>query len=30
MPIIVFNVDEKDAMLRAVRGEHVGTLVHAG
>ena len=29
MPIIVFNVDEKDAMLRAVRGEHVGTLVHA-
>jgi uridylate kinase len=30
MPIIVFNVDEPNAMLRAVRGEQVGTLVHAG
>ena len=29
MPIIVFDLSEKDAMLRAVRGEHVGTLVHA-
>jgi uridylate kinase len=30
IPIIVFDVDEKDAMVRAVLGEHVGTLVHAG
>ena len=30
IPIIVFDVDEKDAMVRAVRGEHIGTLVHAG
>ena len=30
MPTIVFDVSEKDAMLRAVLGEHVGTLVHAG
>ena len=30
IPIIVFDADEKDAMVRAVRGEHVGTLVHAG
>ena len=29
MPIIVFDLSEKDAMSRAVRGEHVGTLVHA-
>ena len=29
MPIIVFDLSEKDAMLRAVRGEHVGTLVHS-
>jgi len=30
IPIIVFDLSEKDAMVRAVRGEHVGTLVHAG
>ena len=30
MPMIVFDVSEKDAMVRAVMGEHVGTLVHAG
>jgi uridylate kinase len=30
MPTIVFDVSEKDAMVRAVLGEHVGTLVHAG
>jgi uridylate kinase len=30
MPTIVFDVSEKDAMRRAVLGEHVGTLVHAG
>ena len=29
MPIIVYDLSEKDAMSRAVRGEHVGTLVHA-
>ncbi len=29
MPIIVFNLAEPDALVRAVRGEHVGTLVHA-
>ncbi len=29
MPIIVFDVSHEDAMLRAVRGEAVGTLVHA-
>ncbi len=29
MPIIVFDVSREDAMLRAVRGEAVGTLVHA-
>ncbi len=29
MPIIVFDLSQRDAMLRAVRGEHVGTLVHA-
>ena len=30
MPTIVFDISEKDAMVRAVLGEHVGTLVHAG
>jgi uridylate kinase len=30
MPTIVFDVSEKDAMLRAVLGEQVGTFVHAG
>ncbi len=28
--IIVFDISQKDAMLRAAKGEHVGTLVHAG
>jgi uridylate kinase len=27
--IIVFDLSRKDALLRAVRGEHVGTLVHS-
>ncbi len=28
LPIIVFDVSQPDAMLRAAKGEHVGTLVH--
>ena len=28
-PIIVFDLSQKDAMVRAAKGEHVGTLVHA-
>jgi uridylate kinase len=27
--IIVFDLSQKDAMLRAAKGEHVGTLVHS-
>ena len=27
--IIVFDLSQKDAMLRAARGEHIGTLVHS-
>ena len=30
LPTIVFDLSEADAMRRAVLGEHVGTLVHAG
>ena len=29
IPIIVFDVSQPDAMMRAARGEHIGTLVHA-
>jgi uridylate kinase len=29
IPIIVYDLSQRDAMLRAVRGEHVGTLVTA-
>ena len=28
-PIIVFDLSQADALLRAVKGEHVGTLVHS-
>lgn len=28
--IIVFDISQKDAMLRAAKGEHIGTLVHSG
>jgi len=28
-PIIVFDLSQKDAMVRAAKGEHVGTLVHS-
>jgi uridylate kinase len=28
LPIVVFNMDSPDTMLRAARGEHVGTIVH--
>jgi uridylate kinase len=27
IPIIIFDISHKDAMLRAAKGEHVGTLV---
>lgn len=30
IPIIVFDISEKGAMSRAAKGEHIGTLVHAG
>src|SRR5713226_3869551 len=29
IPIIVFDISQPDAMVRAARGEHIGTLVHA-
>jgi uridylate kinase len=29
IPIIVFDISQSDAMVRAARGEHIGTLVHA-
>ena len=29
IPIIVFDVSQPDAMVRAAKGEHIGTLVHA-
>lgn len=29
LPIIVFDISQADAMVRAAQGEHVGTLVHA-
>ncbi|MBI3522818.1 MAG: UMP kinase [Chloroflexi bacterium] len=29
IPIIVFDLGQADAMVRAVKGEHVGTLVHS-
>jgi uridylate kinase len=28
IPIIVFDISQPDAMVRAARGEHIGTLVH--
>jgi uridylate kinase len=28
IPIIVFDISQPDAMVRAAKGEHVGTLVH--
>ena len=28
-PIIVFDLSQRDALVRAVKGEHVGTLVHS-
>ena len=29
IPIIIFDISQKDAMVRAAKGEHVGTLVHS-
>ena len=29
IPIIVFDISRPDAMIRAARGEHIGTLVHS-
>jgi uridylate kinase len=29
IPIIVFDISQSDAMVRAAKGEHIGTLVHA-
>src|SRR5256714_4400925 len=29
LPIIVFDLSQSDAMVRAAQGEHIGTLVHA-
>ena len=29
LPIVVFDISQADAMVRAAQGEHVGTLVHA-
>jgi len=29
LPIIVFDISQTDAMVRAAQGEHIGTLVHA-
>jgi uridylate kinase len=29
IPIIVFDISQPDAMVRAARGEHIGTLVHS-
>ena len=29
IPLIIFDISQKDAMVRAARGEHVGTLVHS-
>jgi len=29
IPIIVFDISRPDAMVRAARGEHIGTLVHS-
>ncbi len=29
IPIIVFDISQTDAMVRAAKGEHIGTLVHA-
>ncbi|MDP9274411.1 MAG: UMP kinase, partial [Chloroflexota bacterium] len=28
IPIIVFDISQSDAMVRAAKGEHIGTLVH--
>src|SRR5438552_3884222 len=29
LPIIVFDISQPEAMVRAAQGEHIGTLVHA-
>jgi uridylate kinase len=29
IPIVVFDISQTDAMVRAAKGEHIGTLVHA-
>jgi uridylate kinase len=29
IPIVVFDISQPDAMVRAAKGEHIGTLVHA-
>jgi uridylate kinase len=29
LPIVVFDISQPDAMLRAAKGEHIGTLVHS-
>ena len=29
IPLIIFDISQKDAMVRAAKGEHVGTLVHS-
>jgi uridylate kinase len=29
IPLIIFDISQKDAMVRAAKGEHIGTLVHS-